>query len=70
MVTNPGPLSACLNEKSIELLRHEIAAGRFPGVTFEHAMQFLLTDGILPASGLPAVSFLDLEDWARALIDA
>jgi prevent-host-death family protein len=61
------PLSACLNEKAIQLLRREVAARRFPGVTFEQAMQFLLTDGALPASGLPASSFLKLEDWARSI---
>ena len=29
-------------------------------------MRFILTDGILPASGLPAHSFLQLEDWIRS----
>jgi prevent-host-death family protein len=58
------PLSSYLNERTIQLLRQEVAAKRFPDVTFEQAMQFLLTDGTLPASGLPASSFLKLEDWA------
>lgn len=61
------PLSTFLNEKTIELLRNEIAAKRFPGISFEQAMQFLLTDGALPASGLSATSFLRLEDWARSI---
>lgn len=60
------PLSACLSDRTIQLLRKEVAARRFPGVSFEQAMQFILTDGVLPASGLPASSFLKLEDWARA----
>lgn len=59
------PLSTSLNEKTIQMLRREIAAKRFPGLTFEQAMQFILTDGVLPASGLPASSFLKLEDWMR-----
>jgi len=30
------------------------------------AMEFLLSDGIMPESGLPVASFLALEDWLRA----
>ncbi len=63
-------LSACLSDTTIEQLRRDIRAGIFPGVNFEQAMQFLLTNGILPASGLPATSFLKLEDWARTLLAA
>lgn len=63
------PLSACLNEKTMELLRREIKAGRFSGLSFEQAMRFLLADGALPESGLPAVSFLKLEDWARSIAE-
>lgn len=60
------PLPSYLNEKIIAKLRKKIEAGHFPEVQFEQAMTFILTDGILPASGLPAQSFLDLEDWIRA----
>ena len=28
-------------------------------------MLFLLTDGVIPESGLPTASFLKLEDWVR-----
>lgn len=58
-------LADTLSEDDISTLRQLIAAGAFVGVSFKHAMQFLLTDGILPASGLPAESFLALETWAR-----
>ncbi len=64
-MTSHRELSKYLNEDVISLLREEIERGRFPGVTFEHAMQFFLTDGILPVSGAPAQSYLDLEDWLR-----
>lgn len=60
------PLSAYLNAVLIQELRTAIQRKKFPKVSFEHAMSFLLTDGILPASGLPAQSFLQLEDWVRA----
>lgn len=47
----------------LEELRDAIAAGRFPGITLAHAIQFARSDGLLPASDLPVQSFLDLEDW-------
>jgi hypothetical protein len=50
-------------EERVEPLRQAIEAGIFPGITFRHAMEFILTDGIMPASGLPVASFFDLEDW-------
>jgi hypothetical protein len=59
-------LSDFLNESIVEELKGEILNGRFPEVSFELAMQFFLTDGIIPQSGLPVTSFLDLEDWLRA----
>ena len=59
-------LSKYLNEEIIGRLRKECESGTFPGVTFEHAMQFFLTDGILPESGAPAKSYLALEDWLRS----
>ncbi len=58
-------LSEILDEKVIEDLRKSIEAQEFPGITFEQAMKFFLTDGIVPASGLPVESILKLEDWAR-----
>ena len=61
------PLSSYLNDENIQGLRKEIARGAFPGVSFEQAMQFLLTDGILPVGGSPAISFLHLEDWIRSI---
>ena len=59
-------LSSYLNEELIADLRRETARGTFPNVSFELAMQFFLTDGILPSTGLPSASFLMLEDWIRA----
>ena len=60
------PLSTYLNERFIEALKKEIKRGAFPKISFELAMQFILTDGILPESDLPASSFLKLEDWTRS----
>jgi hypothetical protein len=58
-------LKDVLDEATVESLRSEIAANRFPGITFELAMQFALTNGIIPADGLPVESFLALETWLR-----
>lgn len=59
-------LKDLLDDPTIARLRAETAAGRFPGVTFELAMQFILTNGILPADDLQVESFLQVEDWLRA----
>ncbi len=59
-------LSSCLNSVLIENLKQEIRRGSFPGISFKHAMEFILTDGILPESGLPVQSFLNLETWIHA----
>jgi hypothetical protein len=59
------PLSQLLQPALIEDLRQAIARGEYPGLDFETAMKFLLTDGIVPASDLPVASLLRLEDWAR-----
>ncbi len=56
-------LSKCLTPKLMEALGEKIRAGAFPGLRFESAMQFILTNGILPEDGLPVQSFLKLEDW-------
>jgi hypothetical protein len=58
-------LSKLVDEELIAALRAALDAGRFPGITFTQAMEFLLTDGTFPASDLPLASFLELEDWAR-----
>ena len=58
-------LKAALNEATVAELRVQIEAGRFQGITFEMAMQFALTNGILPADDLPARSFLELDTWLR-----
>jgi hypothetical protein len=59
-------LSHLLHPELIENLKQAIRLGRFPGITFKQAMEFVLTDGVLPESDLPVQSFLDLEDWMRA----
>lgn len=57
-------LSETITEATVEELRRAILVDEFPGVTFEQAMEFLLTDGLFPASGLPVESFLKLNAWA------
>ena len=59
------PVSKLLNDKVIQELKAAIGKGKFPGITFENAMTFFLTEGIIPESGLPTQSFLDLEQWIR-----
>ncbi len=59
------PLSQLMSDALVERLRECIHDGAFPGLDFETAMEFVLTDGVLPASGLPADSFLRLEEWMR-----
>ena len=56
-------LSDRVTESTVEELRRALLAGDFPGVTFEQAMEFLLTDGIFPVSGLPVESFSKLKSW-------
>ena len=58
-------LSDLLSDDLIARLRQKTSRGDFPSIDFRTAMNFLLGDGVLPASGLPASSFLQLEDWAR-----
>lgn len=59
------PLSKLVTEELALALRAEIDAGRFAGITFRQAMEFLLTDGMFPESGLPVAAFLELEEWVR-----
>jgi prevent-host-death family protein len=58
-------LSSLLNEEVNRNLAHELRGARYHGVTFEQAMQFFLTDGVLPRSRAPVAAFLALEDWLR-----
>jgi hypothetical protein len=58
-------LKETLTEGTIRDLKSEIEKGRFPGITFELAMKFALTNGILPENDLPVQSFLELETWLR-----
>lgn len=59
------PLSNLLRDDLIDKLREKTARGDFPGIDFKTAMTFLLTDGVIPESGLSVGSFLRLEDWVR-----
>ena len=58
-------LSDAIDEATVAELRKALDDGDFPGVSFQHAMEFVLTNGTFPASGLPVHSFLKLEAWAR-----
>lgn len=60
------PLSELLNEALLKKLCAAVDRGDFPGIDLRLALEFIKTDGVLPASGLPVRSFLDLEDWVRA----
>lgn len=59
-------LSQLVNGKLVEALRRKVADGDFPGIGFEDAMKFLLTDGVVPASDQPVASYLRLEEWVRS----
>ncbi len=59
-------LSSRLSEELISDLKTAAAKGLFGKISFQHAMEFLLSDGVLPASHLPVDSFLRLEDWVLA----
>lgn len=59
------PLSELVDEALVGDLRDAIDRGDFPGLELEQAMELLLSDGIVPASGLPVASVLALEDWVR-----
>jgi hypothetical protein len=59
-------LSDVVTEDSVEELRSLVAKGAFPGLSLKVSLEFLLSEGIMPASGLPLTSLLELEDWARA----
>ncbi len=59
-------LSDFLDPSLIDELKKKIHRGDFYGVTFKHAMEFILADGVIPESGLPVESFLMLEAWVKA----
>jgi hypothetical protein len=61
-------LSDAVTEDSVEELRNLVANGTFPGLSLKISLEFLLSDGIMPDSGLPLMSLLSLEDWARARV--
>jgi hypothetical protein len=60
------PLSDFVDEALVSDLRAALHQGQFPGLDSKLALEFLLSDGIVPASGLPVGSLLGLEDWVRA----
>jgi hypothetical protein len=61
-------LSDAVTDEAVAELRELVAMGTFPGLSLKLSMEFLLSDGIMPESGLPMVSILKLEDWARGRI--
>jgi len=59
-------LSEFISDELITKLREESNNSKFPGISFEEAMQFILTDGIIPISNANVNSYLKLEDWIRS----
>lgn len=60
-----GALAQRVDKRLVDALRRKLAGGDFPGIGFDDAMRFLLTDGILPRSDQPVDSYLRLEAWVR-----
>jgi prevent-host-death family protein len=60
------PLSSILNPAIIEKLKKNTIQGFFPGIDFNHAMQFILTEGLMPANHLPVQSLIKVESWLRS----
>jgi len=58
-------LSQSIDKRLVDALRRKLAKGDFPGIGFDDAMKFLLTDGIVPKSDQPVESYLRLEAWVR-----
>lgn len=58
-------LHEVVNEATVEELKRLAEAGAFPGLPLKSMLEFLLSDGIMPESGLPLSSLLALETWAR-----
>jgi hypothetical protein len=63
-------LADVVNEETVEELRKLADAGAFPGISLKTMLEFLLSDGVMPESGLPVASLLALEDWARQRLSA
>jgi hypothetical protein len=61
-------LSDAVTDDNVEELRNLVARGTFPGLSLKLSLEFLLSDGIMPESGLPLSSLLELEDWARTRV--
>jgi hypothetical protein len=59
-------LSVFLNPSLIEELKRKILKNEFKGLSFKQAMEFILTDGLMPESALPVDSILRLETWVRS----
>lgn len=62
-------LSDRIDDTMIRELRRKLGEGIFPGISFEDAMKFLLSDGMIPVSGQPVESYLALETWVRSARD-
>ncbi len=58
-------LHEVVTEATVAELQRLADAGAFPGISLKSMLEFLLSDGIMPESGLPIDSLLSLEDWAR-----
>jgi len=56
--------STFVNEELVQELQRLLREGAFPEMELEDAMAFLLSDGIVPRTGLPVSSLLALDDWA------
>ncbi len=50
-------------DEVVTRLKAAVGADEFVGVSFQDAMKFVLTDGAMPADGLPLDSILRLDDW-------
>jgi hypothetical protein len=59
------PLRDVLDDAALAELRALREQGEFQGLSLEHMLEFILSDGIMPQSDLPVASFLALESWAR-----
>jgi len=58
-------LAQQIDARLVAALRRKLERGDFPGLSFDDAMRFLLTEGTLPQSGQPVASYLRLEEWVR-----
>lgn len=63
-------LHEVVTEATVAELSRLAEVGTFPGIPLKSMLEFLLSDGIMPESGLPVASLLSLEDWARQRLAA